>query len=636
MIEHIFAAEFDNIQGAVVRYVHPPISYLGNEGILASYMIPDGGHKREKDITYFRLDLSVQATNEATDSLRHEFNARQTTVYFYNNEKYWAPICDKENKKIEFTMTLFKDIIHFKAEKNEKIIEIEAKNIKEYKIIFEGFISVTVDGKTYGIQFKDPKNLNLMEYFLSIVKCQHLGNKQEEKSIQRRFYFHNQINIKRDQSLQRGALIRSIAVCSSSMNIFHPLEEIISDYADAFMDLPINLDEKALDTLRVVLTNALQKLNNQVREMPLSMVYMSPDEMNYVNISSIVKDPLTKMLHFNLETSLASASLLKFVSLFQEKTMVIYNAILRGARILFVSNESSCEEICSCVVACIHLVSPLNIVSKVYPFEHLLNTSFLESEGYIAGVSNPIFRTRKNWWDVCCDVQDGTVVDQSLSAKMNKGEELGEAKLQQIDQEFIQEILKKIKDKEITESQLRKYFYEYTKNMIDYFMNSSNMIDYAREDKALMEAFDNKSNKWKKTHSFEIYQNYLLRSREVFKVVFADKFLDVNTALTNFVEKKAFNDFDLLKDYSVLVDVLADPYKMEVFLKYLLSRKTDLTVLSAGMISANEEIQNKTAQLFMLFESHHYGKNIMSFFSYYTLFIYEGLKYKFQNGENTP
>jgi hypothetical protein len=165
-------------------------------------------------------------------------------------------------------------------------------------------------------------------------------------------------------------------------------------------------------------------------------------------------------------------------------------------------------------------------------------------------------------------------------------------------------------------------------------MNSSNLIDYAKEDKALMEAFDNKSNKWKKTHSFEIYQNYLLRSREVFKVIFADKYLDVNIALTNFVEKKTFNDFDLLKDYTVLVEVLSDPYKLEVFLKYLLSRKTDLTVLSSGMLSTNIDIQNKTTELFMLFEAHNYGKNIMSFFSYYTLFVYEGLKYRFQSDES--
>jgi hypothetical protein len=86
-----------------------------------------------------------------------------------------------------------------------------------------------------------------------------------------------------------------------------------------------------------------------------------------------------------------------------------------------------------------------------------------------------------------------------------------------------------------------------------------------------------------------------LRSREILKVVFSEKHLAINTALNNFVEKKAFNDFDLLTDYTNLIEALTDPFRIEVLLKFLLARKPDLTALSVGMISSNKEIQMKNS-----------------------------------------
>ena len=87
MIEHIIAAEFDIITGAAVRAIYPPIGLLGNEGILAAFMIPDGAHKRERDLTYFKLDLSVPAMGDGLENLRYEFNARSVKGIFLHEEK---------------------------------------------------------------------------------------------------------------------------------------------------------------------------------------------------------------------------------------------------------------------------------------------------------------------------------------------------------------------------------------------------------------------------------------------------------------------------------------------------------------------------------------------------------------------
>ena len=60
-------------------------------------------------------------------------------------------------------------------------------------------------------------------------------------------------------------------------------------------------------------------------------------------------------------------------------------------------------------------------------------------------MSNPIYRQKKQWWDICCDVSEGTVIDQSLPLRSNLTEDSGEYKIAQIDHEFITEIVKKIK-----------------------------------------------------------------------------------------------------------------------------------------------------------------------------------------------
>ncbi len=49
-------------------------------------------------------------------------------------------------------------------------------------------------------------------------------------------------------------------------------------------------------------------------------------------------------------------------------------------------------------------------LTYIYPYEHLLDLDFVENDFYIASVSNPIFNTRKEWFDLCCDIATGSIV----------------------------------------------------------------------------------------------------------------------------------------------------------------------------------------------------------------------------------
>lgn len=95
---------------------------------------------------------------------------------------------------------------------------------------------------------------------------------------------------------------------------------------------------------------------------------------------------------------------------FGEKCMLIYDAILSEKRILFSGAlDFSADEIQEYVFACAAIVSPplIGILSKLYPYAALSNLDFLEEPGYIAGVTNPVFKSRMNWHDLCCEIDIG-------------------------------------------------------------------------------------------------------------------------------------------------------------------------------------------------------------------------------------
>ena len=79
--------------------------------------------------------------------------------------------------------------------------------------------------------------------------------------------------------------------------------------------------------------------------------------------------------------------------------MVIYDSILAGKRILFCGDTkiNSVEEVQEVVMTCANLVSPplYGILNLIHPYVHLNSSHVLEDPVYIAGVINPIFKSKQ-------------------------------------------------------------------------------------------------------------------------------------------------------------------------------------------------------------------------------------------------
>ena len=100
----------------------------------------------------------------------------------------------------------------------------------------------------------------------------------------------------------------------------------------------------------------------------------------------------------------------------------------------------------------------------MYPYAALSNNlEFLEDSGYIAGVTNPVFKSRTNWYDICCEIDIGKIKVQRGKDFYNYDQEL----YYPLDMEFIRPLVIKVKNNQINDDEIKKAFESYTLLLVD-------------------------------------------------------------------------------------------------------------------------------------------------------------------------
>eukprot|EP00300_Choanocystis_sp_HF-7_P016811 c19539_g1_i1.p1 GENE.c19539_g1_i1~~c19539_g1_i1.p1 ORF type:complete len:590 (+),score=142.68 c19539_g1_i1:1-1770(+) len=137
-----------------------------------------------------------------------------------------------------------------------------------------------------------------------------------------------------------------------------------------------------------------------------------PERMQYTTHIKYGAIPVPVNIPLCLELDEAGqVSLKALVRCFKEKTAVVYNSILMGARVMFLGYNRPAGEVAQFVLSACLLTSPplLGTLNRAFPCTTLANLAFLETPGYLAGVTNPMFGDHTAWWDVLCDLNDGSV-----------------------------------------------------------------------------------------------------------------------------------------------------------------------------------------------------------------------------------
>ncbi len=231
-------------------------------------------------------------------------------------------------------------------------------------------------------------------------------------------YCINLVRKKDDPTVRRGASVKAMAVCSQYhfVEIFHAL-------------LIISLDEYYQSQDSGILANLYEMLNSvNMAEVPYPRPWTQrlmrrgasgsytgdiPTEHLPEKWMHTVFIPLTVSKRIEVYIPLFSApdetltsSIRLLFDVFGVSILRIYNALLIGARILFIGYNHAAGDVCKFVLAACAMVAPpcSHMINKAFPYANLSDLSFLEVDCYIAGVTNPMFISHPEWWDVMCQL----------------------------------------------------------------------------------------------------------------------------------------------------------------------------------------------------------------------------------------
>ncbi|KAK4507620.1 hypothetical protein PRZ48_001355 [Zasmidium cellare] len=405
-VEYILVASFDIDRGSIMEHQYPgPVG--GDEHMLAELMLPDQAHVRSQDWTIFFLHKDAGMEEEEQESKRRR----------------------KRRRKAELTGEDEEDI-----DDDEDDVDDNASDDSE---------DVNVDGPP-------------LVYVLNLV------------------------NTKHDNTIKRGAIVKSMAICTrhSFLHIYKPLlllaleqyfanpvVETLASLYDAVnsMDLSLlprlSLFEKFilqasdakdlfLEKFETIIAQRMaEKKENEGIGSPLEQTtttqlqsksrYGLPRDthefesvINYANVPVPVKVPTA----VSPET-VGDFSLVKLITTFStphtqsvvpfnpthphlttggattHPIIVLMNALLTQKRVIFLGHNLPSSEVAEAVLAACALASGgmlRGFTRHAFPYTDLTKIDdLLKVPGFIAGVTNPAFAHKTEWWDLLCDISTG-------------------------------------------------------------------------------------------------------------------------------------------------------------------------------------------------------------------------------------
>ena len=295
------------------------------------------------------------------------------------------------------------------------------------------------------------------------------------------------------------------------------------------------------------------------------------------------------------------------------------------------------QDISQLVFASVSLVCPpaLGLLSRCYPYATLSNLSFLDVEGYIAGVANPMFKQRSNWYDVCCDIETCNIILGEKEEKRQRG-----LPYSKCDAEFIRALIQRIKNREVSEEDVCNSFAEYTQILLDLSVGEKDYIFDKEEQASLGELHWKRIYALKKTKLFAIYAKFVqikesyvrngVSLRRVERGLRKLKFRsDISERELTIIYTNIFNYIDAI---SVRIDsseseesFRGENDKGEIIqvLAYLPRYREGLHLIAIGLLSKSANIVKLTIGILKKIQTIKMGKEIFSNLNPFILGVYK-------------
>lgn len=314
--------------------------------------------------------------------------------------------------------------------------------------------------------------------------------------------------------------------------------------------------------------------------------------------------------------------------------MLIYDALLSEKRVLFSGGlEHSAAEIGDYVLACGQLLSPPlmgGLGCKLYPYAALSNLDFLEEPGYVAGVTNPMFKQRQQWYDVCAEVDVG-----KLRVSKNKDyHNYDQERYFNLDLDFIRSLLARLQHNEASSSdeELRKAFESYTLMVLDLSLSidpsEGPVVPSTITHEGGIRVSDlllNKVRRFQKTTMFKVHKlNMRVKDLDLKSNLSLCQVEGLIRKLRLSQTNPAHTDAEVVGIYSQIMRYMQDEDSIIKLLSCLPTcREGGITILASGLFAMSEDVQRLSTEILGRLEQSKVGRHALSRLNYFMMFKYK-------------
>ncbi|KAH8726788.1 docking domain of Afi1 for Arf3 in vesicle trafficking-domain-containing protein [Phaeosphaeriaceae sp. PMI808] len=409
-VEYILVASFDIDRGSVMEHQYPA-AISGDETMLAELMLPDQAHMRNQDWTIFFLHKDTTAEEEEKEARRERRRKRR-----------------RRKEGLEDGSTTAS------AEEEDE----------------DDFNDDDGDYDTESEDEQDPDGPPLV-YVLNLVYTK-LDNSVKRGSVVKAMAIctrHSFLHIYKPLLLLaldeyfRAPVIETLASLYNALNAMDLsllprlslLENFVlhaSDAKDMFIEKFEQMirQRKKLDAQRNSEDTPFDSISKQKKTYSLPRdTHEFESKINYNGVPVPVKIPTA----LSAET-VGDFSLIKLIQTFStphatqpqpfalhphlttngaytHPVIVLVNALLTQKRIIFLGHKQPSGEVAQAVLAACALASGgilRGFVRHAFPYTDLTKVDdLLKVPGFIAGVTNPAFSYKPEWWDLLCDLPTG-------------------------------------------------------------------------------------------------------------------------------------------------------------------------------------------------------------------------------------
>ncbi|KAF3032503.1 hypothetical protein E8E12_003938 [Didymella heteroderae] len=409
-VEYILVASFDIDRGSVMENQYPA-AISGDETTLAELMLPDQVHSRAQDWTIFFLHKDTTTEEEEKEARRERRRKR------------------RRRKEAQ--------------EDGEADDQPEAEDDANDDDDDDG------DETTEGTEDEGDLDGPPLVYVLNLV------NTKQDNTVKRGAIVKAMAICTRHSFLH---IYKPLLLLALEEYFRHPVIETLASLYNALNSMDLSLLPKlsTLETFVLHATDAkdmfIEKFEQMIRQQkaidaertslsstdshPKRTAYILPrdthefeSKVNYNGIPVPVKVPsalspetvgdfsLIKLIqtfstpHATQPQPFALHPHLTTSGAYTHPIIVLVNALLTQKRIIFIGHNRPSSEVAEAVLAACALASGgilRGFVRHAFPYTDLTKVDdLLKVPGFIAGVTNPTFSFKPEWWDVLCDLPTG-------------------------------------------------------------------------------------------------------------------------------------------------------------------------------------------------------------------------------------